>query len=305
MHDLHRPGGWRRRFAVFAAAVVGLTATLAVVAATPAHADDGHCTPSEGLGDFHFTEDRWLRTFTITSLTAPEIFIPTETIVTVNPSEEDATATATVTRSMTVSVTTTLEVSTTIERQVTMGLKVSSGTKFSRQTTESSTTTVGVTQPLPLPPRGRAEIDYGVFVIEFNFVMRVFYKDSCALQGITGEERAQVPLIKQGFGDGRYWPVINLGGIVNGSNYRGDDIHPGTTVAIFGQYFVPQDVVSVAQGGNTYIITDGSEWWWDSDPLGRQINATVPEGLVPGTATVSVTTADGRVSNARSIIIQP
>jgi hypothetical protein len=97
-------------------------------------------------------------------------------------------------------------------------------------------------------------------------------------------------------------PVINDGGVVNGVDYSADDIHPGTTVAIFGEWFLPPDTVVVTQGSSQYPISAGSPWWYDS---GGQINATLPTSLQPGQATVTVVTSAGQQSNAAPITINP
>jgi hypothetical protein len=97
-------------------------------------------------------------------------------------------------------------------------------------------------------------------------------------------------------------PVINEGGVVNGVDYSADDIHPGTTVAIFGEWFLPADTVVVTQGSSQYTISAGSPWWYDS---GGQINATLPTSLQPGQATVTVVTSAGQQSNAAPITINP
>jgi len=97
-------------------------------------------------------------------------------------------------------------------------------------------------------------------------------------------------------------PVINNGGVVNGVTYSASDIYPGTTVAIFGEWFLPPDTVVVNQGSAQYTISAGSPWWYDS---GGQINATLPGSLQPGPATVTVVTSAGQDSNAAPITINP
>jgi hypothetical protein len=97
-------------------------------------------------------------------------------------------------------------------------------------------------------------------------------------------------------------PVINTGGVVNGVDYSASDIHPATTVAIFGEWFLPPDTVTVTQGSAQYTIGAGSTWWYDS---GGQINATLPGSLQPGPAAVTVTTAAGQQSNVAPVTIQP
>lgn len=95
-------------------------------------------------------------------------------------------------------------------------------------------------------------------------------------------------------------PVINQGGVVNGVDYRADDIHPGTVVAIFGEWFLPADTVIVDQGSSEWTIGAGSAWWYDS---GGQINATLPTDLQLGQATITILTSAGQYSNAAAIDI--
>ena len=97
-------------------------------------------------------------------------------------------------------------------------------------------------------------------------------------------------------------PVINDGGVVNGVDYSASDIHPGTTVAIFGEWFLPPDTVIVDQGASEWAIGAGSAWWYDS---GGQINATLPSDIQPGSATVTILTSAGQYSNAAPVTINP
>jgi hypothetical protein len=97
-------------------------------------------------------------------------------------------------------------------------------------------------------------------------------------------------------------PTISAGGVVNGTDYSANDIHPGTTVAIFGQWFAPADTVTVTDAGQQYTIRSGSPWWYDS---AQQINATLPASIPPGPATVTVIAGNGLQSNAAPITIQP
>jgi hypothetical protein len=70
------------------------------------------------------------------------------------------------------------------------------------------------------------------------------------------------------------------------------DFHPGTTITLWGQNFVPNaSNVLVQQLGNTWYLA-GSAWWWNGNDV--QINATLPSNL--GTfafATVRVTGPNG------------
>jgi hypothetical protein len=97
-------------------------------------------------------------------------------------------------------------------------------------------------------------------------------------------------------------PLVNQGGVVNGVNYDANDIHPGTTVAIFGANFIPADSVIVVQDGNPISIGAGSAWWYDSS---GQINATLPTSLHAGGASVYVQTSVGQNTNVVAITIQP
>jgi hypothetical protein len=97
-------------------------------------------------------------------------------------------------------------------------------------------------------------------------------------------------------------PQISPGGVVNGVDYSASDIHPGTTLAIFGKWFVPADTVIVTQNGAQYAIGAGSLYWYDSS---GQINATLPAGIVAGQATVNVETSHGQLSNGVPITINP
>jgi uncharacterized protein (TIGR03437 family) len=51
-----------------------------------------------------------------------------------------------------------------------------------------------------------------------------------------------------------------------------------------------------------FTVGAGSGLLYDSD---RQINATLPSGLQPGSASLTVTSADDRVSNVRSFTVAP
>ena len=96
--------------------------------------------------------------------------------------------------------------------------------------------------------------------------------------------------------------ILNTNGVVNGSDFSPNDIHPGTVVAIFGINFNSPDIVIVTQGSNQYIIQSGSAWWFDSP---AQINATLPTALTPGFATVFVQNTSGFLSSGQSITILP
>jgi hypothetical protein len=97
-------------------------------------------------------------------------------------------------------------------------------------------------------------------------------------------------------------PVINTNGVVNGIDFSPNDIHPGTTVAIFGINFNSPDLVIVTQGSNQYVIQSGSVAWFDSP---AQINATLPGTLSPGFATVFVQNTSGFLSSGQTITILP
>jgi hypothetical protein len=85
-------------------------------------------------------------------------------------------------------------------------------------------------------------------------------------------------------------PTINPNGIVNGTDLSPNEITVGTTVTIYGNSFGPADTVLVVQGTSQYTVKAGSPWWYDSP---TQINASLPDTLVPGQATVYVLTSAG------------
>ena len=87
---------------------------------------------------------------------------------------------------------------------------------------------------------------------------------------------------------------------VNNTNSKADDIHPGTVVAITGQYFDSAGTVAVSQNGTTHVIGAATAHWSYSD---RLIAATLPQALRPGPAMVTVVRADGRRSNSRLVTI--
>jgi hypothetical protein len=97
-------------------------------------------------------------------------------------------------------------------------------------------------------------------------------------------------------------PTISTGGVVNGTDYSANDIHPGTTIAIFGQWFSPADTVLVTVAGQQFMIGSGSLYWYDST---GQINATLPGTIPTGAASVVVIASNGLSSNAAPISIQP
>jgi hypothetical protein len=307
--DRSRPRLWRHRFAVIAT-LVGLTMASVAVVAAPASADAGHCDPTPaqgGLADFHFKEDRWLRTFKLESAT-DKIFIPQFTLFSVNGAEQDALSTLMVTQTKTESVTNSFGFNQSVTVTFNKFVAETSGVMFGQETTESTSTAVGASKEVSVPARGRVEADYGIEVIDVTILMKVYFANEPLPGGgcrFQNQARAvvRVPTTGQGFGDERFWPVINRNGIANGVTYGLGDIRAGTTVAIFGQYFDPQDTVIVTQGTNTFNLTFGNnDWWYDSD---RQINATLPSGLQPGTANFRVRTSQNRTSNTRSITIQP
>jgi hypothetical protein len=98
-------------------------------------------------------------------------------------------------------------------------------------------------------------------------------------------------------------PLINQGGVVNGTTYSASDIDASTTVAIFGTGFsATGDVVHVRQTGMQWNVEAGSPFFYTS-PM--QINATLP-GVTGGqNALVYVTDGNGIDANGQIVAIQP
>ena len=98
-------------------------------------------------------------------------------------------------------------------------------------------------------------------------------------------------------------PSINQGGIVNGDpgpDQWTQNIHPGTTMSIFGSNFSwGGNVVSVVQGNQLYLIGNGSQYWYESP---YQINAMLPN--ISGQALVFVTNGSAMDSKAQAIDIR-
>lgn len=97
-------------------------------------------------------------------------------------------------------------------------------------------------------------------------------------------------------------PTISQGGVVDGVNFKSDDIDASTTIAIFGSGFTDAgDLVRVVQTGARWTIATGSPWFYTS---ASQINATLP-GIMGGqNALVYVTNGAGVDSNGQIVPIQ-
>ncbi|MBP2330439.1 hypothetical protein JOF56_010824 [Kibdelosporangium banguiense] len=290
-----------------------------VLAAVPAVADGNHCTPSaanKGLADFHMSERDWIRTFEIVNIRA-EVFVPTESFDSGhNPSESASTFRVAATRSDTVAVQKTepgpFGFFGPLLASYFDGIIGALGRKTGKTTTSSTTTSSTITAEYPWPGRGRVSTANGVYVVDADVIMRVFYARNrdghlaCDLQGgPTAPIFQRVPTIVHGFGNQREYPVINRGGVVNALNYRQDDIHNGGIIAIFGEYFHERgttDTVEITQGGRTWTRTAGSENWYNGD---RQINLTLPGDMTPGEATIKVRAQEGQLSWPRQITVLP
>jgi hypothetical protein len=98
-------------------------------------------------------------------------------------------------------------------------------------------------------------------------------------------------------------PSIKQGGVVDGTNYKATDIHPTTTLSIFGSSFSGNaDVVHVRQPGTQWSIQSSSTYWYDST---GQINATLPGVKANQSALVYVTDGAGVDSNGQVVSIVP
>ncbi len=307
----------RRRLRVVTM-VAALVAPLVV--AVPAVADGDHCTPSaanKGLADFHMSERDWIRTFEIVNI-RDEVFVPTESFDSgYNPAENASTFHAAATRSNTVAVQKTAPgpfgfVGTLLASYFD-GIIGALGRKTGKTTTDSTTTSSTLTEDYPWPGRGRVATANGVYVVDADVIMRVFYARNrdghlaCDLQGgPTAPVFQRVPTIIHGFGNQREYPVINRGGIVNALNYQQNDIHNGGIIAIFGQYFHERgtiDTVEITQGDRTWTRTAGSPNWFNGD---QQINLTLPGDMTPNAeATIKVRAQEGQLSWPRQITILP
>ena len=298
-----------RRFGAAGALAAMIAAALTVVApAAPASADPGHtCVPAD-LGTFHYVEDRWLyvvrflepvtETFFVSDLKREE-----NGAETVKPVEyTDVTST-------TFTLKTGVTLSTAATEKFSDKMREVSSTRtlgFSQETTYAKTTSFTRKETVNVPPMGQTQSQYGVVGYRILYSLTVWYKDLqngvCRQQGFAGSVVAETPTDEQKWKT-VYWPTIGQGGVVNAANYSAADVHPGTTVAIFGQYFVPDDRVTVRQGGRTWSLGPGTSWWYDSS---GQINTTLPGDLTPGTsAQITVTGGNGLTSNTRSVFIQP
>jgi hypothetical protein len=98
-------------------------------------------------------------------------------------------------------------------------------------------------------------------------------------------------------------PTINQGGVVDGTDFKATDIHPTTTLSVFGASFSGNgDTVHVRQSGTEWSIQSGSAYWYDS---AGQINATLPGVKASQSALVYVTDIAGVDSNGQVVSIVP
>lgn len=229
-----------------------------------------------------------------------ERFHPVETLFARNGSEQTLPFEVTVTRTHTFTVTNAFELSSSVQQKFSESTTVTVGAKYNRSTVETLTTSTGVKYTLYIPGQGKAEVDYGAYVAHPRIVMRVYHNNRwCTPQQTTGAEEVAVPINSQGFENPRQWPAVNRGGIVNGVTGGSADIYPGTTIAIYGQYYVPADRVNISYSAGGATLSGGA-WWWDSE---TQINVTLPADAPPGLARLTITTSEGRTSNQRSFTI--
>lgn len=313
-----RTAGRRRRTVVCLVALVAVLVAPLPVAA-PALADGDHCTPSaanKGLADFHMSDNDWIRTFEIVNI-RDEVFVATETFDSgYNPAESASTFQASTTRSNTITVQQTqpgpFGFFGPLLASYFDGIIGALGRKTGKTMTNSTTTSSTLTESYPWPARGRVSTANGIYVVDADVIMRVFYKRNrdghaaCDLQGgPTAPVYQRVPTVVHGFGNQREYPVINRNGIVNAVTFRTDDIRPGGIVALFGQYFRERgttDTVEISQGGRTWTRSAGSPNWYNGD---QQINLTLPDDLSSGAeATIRVRAQEGQLSWPRQFTVQ-
>jgi len=272
---------------------------LAVSAPTTALADTTYCDNQPALGNYHIIDPStgWLDIFWINSVV--QTFDTADSRVVTNnlPYSISGTAASQVSSTFTLAATASVSV-TALDKALTATV--------SSSITTSTTTQIGISTTFNVPAYGAVRADYGTLAYNINYHYDLFElsQGHCWWKGSNYSVSVNAPTLSQGW-NLTLLPTINPAGVVNGSDYSAGDIHSNTTVAIFGQGFVPGDQVLVydATAGYQYPpITAGSLWWYDSS---GQINFTLPNVPTSHQALVSVVTATGLQSNSDLITINP
>jgi hypothetical protein len=283
----------RRRAALLTG---GVLAAAVVVVAPPTTALAGtYCDNEPALGNYHAIDPQtgWLDIFWINS--SAQTFNTADSRIVSNNLGSAVTGTAMSQVSQTFTLSSTTSVTQTV-------VKDFLSQTVSNTITASRTTQLGVSTTFTVPAYGAVEAGYGVVAYNVNYHVDLFElsQGHCWWKGSQYSVPVNAPTNLEGW-QLTELPTINSGGVVNGSDYSAGDIHPNTTVAVFGQGFAPSDRVLVYDGGVQYTIAAGSPYWYDST---GQINATLPN-LPSGSATLSVVASTGRQSNSIPITINP
>ncbi len=298
---VRRPGPLRR-LGVLTALLGLLSALMAVTGAATAQADtfpDCREHPNTGNGYVKSADGRWLYIFWIL-YTEPAFFKGNGQVV---ENETDSTAG----RVASFGVNTTLSISTTNTNATATTL--AEGINKTRTTSTNVTASISinetVTDTFTVPARTAFQADYGVYGhrVLMNLDTWKLEDGRCWYYPQYSPRQTWFDAPSDKGWRLQTYPRINVDGIVNGANYRADDLHPGTVAAVFGTNFLPPDKIIVRQFPNQWTIQQGSEWWYDSS---RQINVTLPTNLQPGSATMTVLSNNGLESlSQRTFLVNP
>ncbi|MGH3389305.1 MAG: hypothetical protein ACRDOO_10555 [Actinomadura sp.] len=205
---------------------------LLALGATPASAhphdnerpDDpflpNHCTPPANI-HVHTLDPGsldWLFGFDLRSAT--ETFRKTEGQFFDNFTDQPINFEFTSTLSEMFSTTSSQSLSSSVTRTFVTGLSSQSAITLSSSTTFSRTIGSGVKVNTSIPPRTRAQVDFGSSVADIKYIFHVFHRFpaqlACVQQGVTGLQTMIVPMVDQG------WRLsfVPLSAIVSRTNDR-------------------------------------------------------------------------------------
>jgi hypothetical protein len=277
-----------------ATALTGLlTALVTVLAPGGAYAEPGNPCENPTMGDFreivYDPIDRvnyyvvmwmksWERTFNVAGFDTDG-----------NDTDGTSPKTFTVTESREFTIQTTHKATATIQAKFWKITLLGAGYEYSQQVTDKHTTSSSVSRTITMAPHTALRAYNGVDAINGIFDIATWLRSSdgrCWWRPEFTEYnvRRNVPTNHERW-ELQQLPTINPGGVVNPQDWS-YNIHPCTTVAIFGNGFAAPNTIIVRQNGNTWNIGAGSPWWWEGN---GQINATLPCGLQPNAyASISV-----------------
>lgn len=194
---------------------LGLTSLLLTLGATPALAhphdnerpDDpflpNHCTPPANI-QVHTLDPGspdWLFGFELLSHT--EIFHKTEGQFFDNFTDQSINFEFTSTLSEMFSTTSSQMLASSVTRTFVTGLSSQSTITLSSSSTFSRTIASGVKVNTSIPPRTRAQVDFGSAAADIKYIFHVFHRFPpqlpCVQQGVTGLQTMIVPLVDQGW----------------------------------------------------------------------------------------------------------